>query len=138
MVRYSRRAYSVVAMESSGLLDDLLVNHPDILSAPVAIAPERILGHAGLVLRRELVADLGLHLGQGGAVGRRLLHGGDEVAEIAAEEREMALGQDLAVSGDDMREVELLHGAEGLHPALRVAVVQKRHPVDQRIAGGDD
>src|SRR2546426_10095748 len=115
MMRSARRAYSVVAMESSGLLDDLLVNHLDILSDPVAIAPERILGHAGLVLRRELVADLGLHLGQGGAVGRRLLHGGDEVAEIAAEEREMALGQDLAVPGGDMREVELLPGAQGLH-----------------------
>src|SRR6266545_7592041 len=127
MMRSSRRAYSavgavsfrtaaVVAMESSGLLHHLLVNHLDVLSDTVAIAPERILRHAGLVLRRELVADLGLHLGQGGAVGRGLLHGGDEVAEVAAEEREMALGQDLAVSWDDVREVELLHGAQGLHP----------------------
>src|SRR5213594_2131531 len=132
MMRSSSRAYSavgadsfrtaaVVAMGSSGLLDHLLENQLDVLSDTVAIAPERILGHAGLVLRRELIADLRLHLGQRGAVGRRLLHGGDEVAEIAPEEREMALGQDLAVPGDDVREVELLHGAQGLHPVLRVA-----------------
>src|SRR2546422_2823314 len=126
MMRSSSRAYSavdtdsfrtaaVVAIESSGLLDHLLENQLDVLSDTVAIAPERILGHAGLVLRRELIADLRLHLGQRGAVGRRLLHGGDEVAEIAPEEREMALGQDLAVPGDDVREVELLDGAQGLH-----------------------
>src|SRR2546428_13054301 len=118
MMRSSRRAYSavgavsfttpaVVAMGSSGLLDHLLVNHLDVDSDAGAIPPERILGHPLLVFRRELLRDLGLHFIEGGAVGRRLLHGGDEVGDIPAEEREPALGHDLAVPGEDVRESEL-------------------------------
>src|SRR5258705_7203103 len=120
-MRSSRRAYSplgadsfrtaaVVAMESSGLQDHLLVDHLDVLADAVAIPAQRVLRHAGLVLWRELIADLGLHLGERGAAGRRLLHGVDEVADIAAEERQMSLGLDVAVPRDDLREVELIQG----------------------------
>src|SRR6266849_10819232 len=133
-MRSSRRAYSdagadsfrtaaVVAMESSGLLDHLLVDHLDVLSDAVTIPPERILRKPGLVLRGQLIADLALHLGQAGAVGRRLLHGGDEIDEVRAEEREMALGSHLAVPGDDRGELELLQGRQGVDPVFRVAVV---------------
>src|SRR5436309_833849 len=140
-MRSSRRAYSEagadsfrtaarVAMGSSGLLDQLLVVYLDVLSVSIAIPSERILRHPGLVFRRELVADLGLHLGQGGSFGRGLLHRRDQVAEIAAEEPKMALGPDLAVPGNDRREIELLDGGQRLDPVLGVAVVQERHPVD--------
>src|SRR5262249_28526635 len=121
----------------SGLLDHLLVDHLDVLSDAVTIPSKRILRHRGLVLRRELVADLRLHLGQRGAVGRRLLHGRDQVADIAAEERRVALGYDFAVAGNDVCELELFHSAQGRDPVFWVAVVEERHPVDQRVAGGD-
>src|SRR5882724_1346019 len=118
-MRSSSRAYSeagadsfrtaaVVAMDSSGLLDHLLVDDLDVLCDAITIPPARIFGHPGLVLRGQLIADLGLHLGQGGLVSRRLLHRRDEVDEVAAEERELTLGPHVAVAGDDRVEVELL------------------------------
>src|SRR5437870_7863951 len=148
-MRSSRRAYSeagadsfrtaaVVAMESSGLLDHLLVDQLDVLSDAITIPPERILREAGLVLRSQLIADLALHLGQGGALGRRLLHGRDEIDEIPSEEREMALGPHVAVPGADRREVALLQRSQGIDPVFGVAVVHERHPVHQRVAGGGD
>src|SRR5437762_1121556 len=124
-MRSSRRAYSDVAMGPSGLLDHLLVDHLDVLSDAVEIASERILRKPRLVLRRQLIADLALHLCQGGALGRRLLHGGDEIDEVSAEEREMALGPHLAVPGHDGGEVELLEGGQRVDPVFRVTVVHE-------------
>src|SRR5207249_8070178 len=148
-MRSSTRAYSdagadsfrtaaVVAMESSGLLDHLLVDHLDVLSDAVAIATDGVLGHRGLVPRGQLITDLRLHLRQGRLVGRGLLHRGDEIDEVSAEKRDMALGQYLAVTGDDRCEVELLERRQGVDPVFGVAVVHERHPVDQRVAGGYD
>src|SRR5215475_8409921 len=97
----SFRTAAVVAMESSGLLDHLLVDHLDVLPDPVAVATEGILRHAGLVLARQLIADLGLHLGQRGLVRRRLLHRIDQIDEVPAEEGQVTLRPHLAVSGDD-------------------------------------
>src|SRR5439155_6255738 len=110
-------------MGSSGLLDHLLVDHLDVLSDAITIPPERILREPGLVLRGQLVADLALHLGQGGALGRRLLHGRDEIDEIPAAEREMARGSHVAVPWDDRREVELLQRSPSVYPVLGVAIV---------------
>src|SRR6266850_3176877 len=107
-----------LAREPSGLLDHLLVNHLDVDADAAAIPPQWILGHPCLVFRRELIRDLALHLIESGAVGRRLLHGGDEVDEIPAEKGEPALGDDLAVARDDVGEVELLEIGQALHPLL--------------------
>src|SRR5438046_9250810 len=69
------------------LLDDLEVDGLDVRPDAVAVAAERVLGEAGLVLRRELVADLRLHLVERRTVGRRLLHGRDQGGEVAADAR---------------------------------------------------
>src|SRR2546430_1683583 len=61
------------------LLDDFLVDGLDVRPDAVAVATERVLGEAGLVLRRQLIPDLRLHLVERRAVRRRLLHGRDEV-----------------------------------------------------------
>ncbi len=42
------------------------------------------------------------------------------------------------MAGDDMVEPQLLERGQGLDPVFGVPVVQKRHPVDQRIAGHND
>src|SRR5438093_5299819 len=106
----------MMSSSPSRLLDHLPVDHLDVRPHAVLILPEGVLGHAALVLRRELVADGLLHLVQRGAVSRRLLHGGDEVGEVAAEEGQMALREQHAMAGDDAGEVELLEGGQGLHP----------------------
>src|SRR5262249_49062301 len=125
-------------MESSGLLDHLLVDHLDVLSDAVAVAAEGILRHAGLVLAGELIADLGLHLGECGLVGRRLLHRVDEIDEVPAEKGEVALRPHVAVPGDDRGEIELLQRGQRCDPLLRVAVVHERHQVDKRAPVRED
>src|SRR5437899_13009541 len=47
----------------------------------------------------------------------------------------MALRRDVAVAGDDVREVELLERRERLHPILRVPVADERHPANNGVAG---
>jgi hypothetical protein len=94
------------------LLDYLLVDGLDVGADPVPVATERVLREAALVLRRELIAHLGLHLVQSGAVGRDLLDGGDEIDEVAAEEGEVTLGPHLPVPGDDAVEGELVEGRQ--------------------------
>src|SRR5260370_13618420 len=94
------------------LLDDLQVDGLDVRPDAVAVATERVLGEAGLVLGGQLVSDLRLHLLERRALGRRLLHGRDEVDEIAAEERAMRLRPHLAVAGDHVVEAQLLGGGQ--------------------------
>src|SRR5205085_8428655 len=92
----------------SGSLDDLLVDRLNVDADAVAIAAENVPGHSCLVLPCELVRQLRLHLLECRTVGRRLLHGADEVAQVAAEESELALRQHVTVARNDVREVELL------------------------------
>src|SRR5438552_3801833 len=131
------RSTSATALTSPGcalrLLGDLLGDGLDVRPHAVAVATERVLGEAGLVLRRQLVPDLRLHLVERRAVRRRLLHGRDEIDEVAAEERELSLRPHLAVPGDDVVEAELLELGQGFGPLGRVAVV---HLVRGVVAGG--
>jgi hypothetical protein len=76
----------------------ILVLHQCLEFGDQMIPPERILGHPLLVFRRELIRGFALHLIECGAVGRRLLHSGDEVDEIPAEEGEPTLGDDLVMA----------------------------------------
>src|SRR5262249_18056156 len=90
----------------SGLLHHFLIDH---LHVPPDTCPEladRVFGHAALVLRRELIRKLRLDLVERRAVGRCLLHAVVEIAQVAAEERQVALGRHLAVARDDVREIE--------------------------------
>src|SRR5439155_4683689 len=107
------------------LLDDFLVDGLDVRPHAVAVATERVLGEAGLVFRRQLVPDLRLHLVERRAIGRRLLHGRDEIDEVAAEERKLTLRPHLAVPGDDVVEAELLELGQGFGPLGRVPVVHE-------------
>src|SRR5437763_14488147 len=106
------RSMSATSLKPPGcalrLLDDFLVDSLDVRADAVAVATERVLGEAGLVLRRQLVPDLRLHLVERRAVRRRLLHGRDEIDEVAAEERELPFRRHLAVPGNDLVEAELL------------------------------
>src|SRR5207302_1424522 len=73
------RSTSATSLKSPGcalrLLDDFLVDGLDVRPHAVAVATERVLGEAGLVLRRQLVPDLRLHLVERRAVRRRLRAG---------------------------------------------------------------
>src|SRR5213078_3602838 len=73
-------------------LDHLSVDHLDVQSDAIPILSQRVFGHPTLVRRRQLISHALLHLLERGAVGRRLLHGGDEIREIPAEEGQMVLG----------------------------------------------
>src|SRR5262249_35429839 len=104
----------------------------------IPILTDRILRHPTLVLRRQIVADLLLHLLGRGALACRLLHGRDEVDEVAAEGRDLALGQNHAMTWDGLGQVEVLEPSERLDPVLRVRIVEEWHPVDEGIPGRDD
>src|SRR5262249_5415086 len=134
----ARACFIAALLSASGLLHHFLVDHLDVERDAVAELAERVLRHATLVLRRELIGQLGLDVVQRRAVDRSLLHTGDEIAQVATEESQVALGRHLAVTGDDVREIEPLEGVERGHPVFRIAVVQERHPVDERVARGDD
>ena len=84
--------------QSSGWLDDLLVDVLDVDIDPLTIAANPVLRHPGLILRSQQVGNLGLHFIQRRAVRGRLLHGGDQVGQVVLQERDMALRRDVAVA----------------------------------------
>src|SRR5712672_894450 len=122
---------------ASRFLHDLLVDDLDVAADAVAVFAQRVLGHRLLVLRRELLLGLSLDFLQPRAARRAFFYRGDELGQIAAEESEMLLRHHAAVAGDEAVEVVLLQRVQGLHPVLGITIVEKRHPVDQRVAGRD-
>src|SRR5712691_2476527 len=111
----------------SSFLHGLVVHRLDVDAHPIPILSHRVFRHARLVLRSEMVGHVPLEVVERRSRGRPLLHRVDQVGQIAAEERQVRLGDDVAVTEDHVVEVELAEGVHRAHPVLRVAVVEERH-----------
>src|SRR5215468_6083453 len=89
-------------------IDYLLVDQLDVGADALAVLAERMLRHAAFILGREVVGERLLHLVEARARLGGGFHPGDEIAEVAAEERELIPRHDVAVAGNDPVELEAL------------------------------
>src|SRR5882672_6052981 len=102
----SSKKHSFMA-DPSSFLHGLVVHRLDVDAHPIPILSHRVFRHARLVFRGELVGHALLEVVQRRPRSRPLLHRVDQVGQVAAEERQVGLGDDVAVPEDHVVEVQL-------------------------------
>jgi len=133
--RWQRACRSPCKPFSSGLplFDHLLVDHLDISPDTIPIPPQGVFGHALFVFGRQVVRQLLFASLPGWLPPPRLASPPQSSQLNIPEERQMGFRHYLPMARDNMREIELFEGLQGLHPVFWVAIVEEGHPVDQRI-----
>src|SRR2546426_11559513 len=95
----SSKKHSFMA-DPSSFLHGLVVYRLDVDPHPIPILSHRVFRHARLVLGGEMVGHVPLDVVERRSRGRALLHRVDQVGQVAAEERQVGLGDDVTVPED--------------------------------------